>query len=284
MLLDEFQTSLIFDLPIYRGSWLSLKHQLRQQIRIAKNNQICLIATPNPEQIVLAKRNRSFKSLLQQFDWLLPDGIGLVWASRWLKWRRKLNVALKERITGVDLVAWLLTEAKKYKLKTLVIGGRDYNDESLRANGQKFIFKNIAAKETKLAVSLKTDQLHLVNAKEAVVYWTSAYRNKYKPTLREEADLAAAIRLLRPSIILVALGAPEQENWLIRHKQLLETNDGLIAICSGGALDMLSGQIKRAPIWLQKLGLEWFWRLVMEPWRWRRQLKLVEFVKMVMLH
>ncbi len=272
-------TSLIFGLPIYRHRWLDLKQQLKEHLQAANSpHSTWLIATPNPEQIVLAETNANFKAWLAQCNWLLPDGIGLVWASRWRQWCRQSKFSLKERITGVDLVTWLLTQATRNKYRVLVVGGQDYDAAKLRIGRQKFVFRPISSIRPKTTQSASS-QPDSQPAKK-IIDWTPAYQNKHQPTTIEEQALVKLINSLRPQIVLVALGAPEQEKWLIEHRSLLEKTGVSIAISIGGALDMLTGRIKRAPIWWQRLGLEWFWRLLMEPWRWRRQMKLLTFIKM----
>ncbi len=89
------------------------------------------------------------------------------------------------------------------------------------------------------------------------------------------AEIVAKINSFRPDILLVAYGAPYQEKWLYANRRLLNAR---VLIGIGGVFDYLTGQAKLPPEWVNKAGLEWLWRLVHEPWRWRRQLSLVRFV------
>ena len=83
----------------------------------------------------------------------------------------------------------------------------------------------------------------------------------------------------QPDILLVAYGAPAQERWIQRHAAALGVP---IAIGVGGTFDYIAGRAKRAPRWLRRIGLEWVYRLVHEPWRWRRMLVLPQFAILVL--
>jgi len=78
------------------------------------------------------------------------------------------------------------------------------------------------------------------------------------------------------------LGAPHQEEWILEHRQLLKNSGCLIALTVGGAIDMILGKLTRAPLWMRRFGLEWLYRLIQEPWRWKRQTRLIKFAWLVM--
>lgn len=88
-------------------------------------------------------------------------------------------------------------------------------------------------------------------------------------------EIVAKINKFKPDILLVAYGAPWQEKWLFVNRKSLKVKVGMGV---GGAFDYLTGRVKLPPEWINKIGLEWLWRLVREPWRWRRQLNLIRFV------
>ena len=83
---------------------------------------------------------------------------------------------------------------------------------------------------------------------------------------------------MKPSIILVAFGAPWQEQWVVNHREFLEKNKVKLVMVVGGAIDMLTGKVQRAPKFVQQLQLEWLFRLIQQPWRWKRQLRLIQFI------
>lgn len=226
----------------------------RDSAKIAKTISIF---TPNPEQIVAAKHDQVFADTLAKADYLLPDGIGLVLASKILKIFGKTDLKIKERLPGVELVEHLLFLAKQKNLKTLIVGGRDYMGS----------FEGEAFEDKK---SLKKMGENL--------YWTEGYQEKAEILPIEEEALTAIIKQLRPALVFVALGAPDQEEWIVNHLQLLEENQVKIAMAVGGSFDFLFAKVKRAPFLMQKMGLEWFWRLIKQPWRRNRQLRLIEFI------
>lgn len=215
------------------------------------------IFTPNPEQVVMARHSQSFAAILSKADYLLPDGIGLVLASKILKFFGKTQQQIKERIAGVELVEHLLALAKEKNLKTLIIGGRDYIGSF---EGEAF-----------------EDQKSLIKIKENL-YWTEGYQEKAEILPIEEESLAQIIQQLKPELIFVALGAPDQEEWIMNHYSLLENARVKIAMAVGGSFDFIFAKVKRAPIFIQKIGLEWLWRLIKQPWRKHRQLRLIEFI------
>jgi N-acetylglucosaminyldiphosphoundecaprenol N-acetyl-beta-D-mannosaminyltransferase len=96
----------------------------------------------------------------------------------------------------------------------------------------------------------------------------------------EEPKIIEHIRESGASFLLVALGVPKQEIWMNRHREELE---GIVAIGVGGSFDVLSGKLRRAPLIWQRLGLEWLFRLIQEPWRWRRVKALPLFGILVLL-
>ena len=92
---------------------------------------------------------------------------------------------------------------------------------------------------------------------------------------RESKRIVAKINKYKPDILLVAYGAPWQEKWLWANRSKIKAKVGMGV---GGAFDYLTGRVKLPPEWINKIGLEWLWRLVHERWRWRRQLRLLRFV------
>jgi N-acetylglucosaminyldiphosphoundecaprenol N-acetyl-beta-D-mannosaminyltransferase len=94
------------------------------------------------------------------------------------------------------------------------------------------------------------------------------------PRLEDEADITARIRSSEADVLLVAYGAPKQDKWIDRN---IRQTGVSVAMGIGGSLDFITGTQKRAPRWMQRLGLEWLYRLIREPWRWRRQLALLHF-------
>jgi N-acetylglucosaminyldiphosphoundecaprenol N-acetyl-beta-D-mannosaminyltransferase len=234
-----------------RGNMLRLKLFSKRRSALLKflinhlesSQETLVVFTPNAEQAVQAYEDESFAKTLDQADLLIPDGSGIFFAARG---------SLKEWIPGVDLVKDLLEIAGQRGEAVLVIGGRDYKKQATQIG----------------------DRLNL--------QWLEGHRDVTNPIPEEERAIAETIKRFRPGIVFVAFGAPWQEKWVVAHRQLLAQSGVKVAMVVGGAFDMLTGRLQRAPRWLRRLGLEWAYRLYQEPWRWRRQLRLVKFAWLVL--
>lgn len=205
------------------------------------------IVSLNPENLVIAHKNKSFIKTLETAQIRIIDGIGVVIAAR------LLNINIGPRLTGVDLMEEIIKVANMMRLRVLLIGGR----------------KNLAP-----------ELVNCYNQQYSKARFKGIYgiKNIKKPSPDEEGSIVSIVTAYKPHMIFVAFGSPDQELWLDRHKKELS---GIVVMGVGGAFDYLGGRIRRAPKLIQKLGLEWFYRLVSQPWRWRRQLRLLKFIQLV---
>lgn len=254
---STYQTSKIFDLDVFSSTKSDLLNYLESRL----NSKIgpLLMMTPNPEQIVISRNDEQFLHQLQSADILIPDGIGLILASEVFGLTGKVQ-PLQERITGREVVLDLLRLAAATHSRCLLIGGRGYSESTPDLN---------------LEISVPIGP-----GKMAQVYWIEGYADIQHPTKAEEASVLATLKKLKPEFVFVAFGAPWQEAWLVNHKTELRLAGVKLAMVVGGAFDVLTAKVAAAPSWLEKLGLEWLYRLWQEPWRWKRQLKLLEFIKL----
>lgn len=256
----------------------------------AEKTQLVTVFTPNPEQIMEAHDNAVFKSYLAQANILIPDGIGLITAQRVMQAVGKSKGNFTQRITGIDLSEKLLLEAHQRNWRVLVIGGRDY----LRTTNSQYRVQNVDIAWLGSFTENKPKKAKGQRAKGdgeefaqdpmaygQVIHWLPAYQDIRNATSEEETFVAQVLKTLQPEIVFVAFGAPYQEQWVVEHKALLESNDVKICMVVGGAFDVILGKLSRAPLLMQKLGFEWLFRLLQEPHRWKRQLKLLTFVKLV---
>ena len=250
--LQDFQTTQIFGLTILAEPFTIWWPRFCQLLQ--RTERPITLFTPNPEILVTAYRTVGFHRILKQADVLIPDGIGLVWASKWLS--PVAATAVSERIAGVDVVQALLDFAKQQHWRVLVIGGRDYV-----ANAG--------------STAARVEEL------PGEVYWLSGFHSVQTPTLTEAKLIHTELQRLQPAIVLVAFGAPAQERWIAQALPELTQAKVKLAMSVGGSLDVLLGAVSRAPRLLQVVGLEWVYRLCIQPWRWRRQLNLIEFIKLV---
>ena len=189
---------------------------------------------------MLAQKDKEFKQILDHSALNLPDGIGVVWAAK------RLGHPVRERVAGSDLVGLIADRAQTTGWRIFLLGA---------AEG--------VAKQAAIKLQERYPQTHIVGAVAG------------SPRVEDEADIAARIRSSEANILLVAYGAPKQDKWIARN---LERTGVAVAMGIGGSLDFIVGTQQRAPRWMQRVGLEWLYRLVREPWRWRRQLALPKFV------
>jgi len=252
----NIETKTIFGLNIFDGSKSKLIDQyISRMLKRDRgdNSRATLVFTPNPEQVVLSKNDPHFLAALKHADLLIPDGTGIVVASRLLAAFGKAE-RISERISGVDLLKEIVGHFPESS--AVVIGGRNGDED--------------ATHEGVLTIEGKK------------VAWLPAYRDVQHPTVEEVQNLDRFLRKEKPDVVFVAFGAPFQEYWSIRHHKDLEELGVKLIMVVGGAVDVLSGRLQRAPKMVRALGLEWLYRLIQEPWRWRRQLRLVEFIGMTL--
>jgi N-acetylglucosaminyldiphosphoundecaprenol N-acetyl-beta-D-mannosaminyltransferase len=198
------------------------------------------LCTVNPEFIMAAQSDAEFKRILDHSALNLPDGIGVVWAAK------RLGHPIRERVAGSDLVGLIADRAQSTAWRIFLLGA---------AEG--------VAGQAAIILRERYPQANIVGAYAG------------SPGLEEEAEIAARIRSSETDVLLVAYGAPQQDKWIDRN---IARTGTAVAIGIGGSLDFIAGTQKRAPRWIQRSGLEWLYRLIREPWRWRRQRALPKFV------
>ncbi|GGD28509.1 WecB/TagA/CpsF family glycosyltransferase [Pontibacillus salipaludis] len=207
-----------------------------------KENKKSFIVAINPEKILKAQEDPALLQLLNKATYQIPDGVGVLLAS-------KLNGgAIKERITGIDMFLALCEQASKSEQSVFLYGAKPGVAEK--------------AKETLLA---KYPNLNVAGVLDG-----------YE---KDEEKVIRTINEAKPDILFVALGSPGQENWIVDNMDRLDVR---IFQGVGGSFDVLSGNIKRAPEILQKLGMEWLYRLLKEPRRIKRQMRLPLFLVKVL--
>jgi len=204
------------------------------------NSRLRLIVTPNPEIIVSAQTDPKLLEILNNADLRLPDGISMVVVSR-IK-----RTPLKERVAGIDFLLSACSEAEKKGWAIFLLGGAPGISEK-------------AADE----LLKKYPKLKIVGTMHG--YFKS----------NEDQKIISQIKNAKPDILFAGLGGGKQEKWL--HAYLKELN---VPVCMGvgGSMDVISGIKARAPRWVQALYIEWLYRLITEPQRWKRQLALPKFL------
>ena len=191
------------------------------------------VVTVNPEFIVTAQTDDLFRRIINRAALAFADGTGVLRAARWLK-----QPPLPERVAGVDVVEALagLSARKGYRLYFL--GAQP-------------------------GVAEKT--VNILQERYPGMVVVGSYAGS--PHAADEDEIVTKIHAAQPDVVFVAYGAPRQDKWIARNMQRLPAS---VLIGVGGAFDFISGTAKRAPLWMQRLGLEWLHRFLHEPWRWRR--------------
>ncbi|MEK4968356.1 WecB/TagA/CpsF family glycosyltransferase [Cytobacillus sp. FSL R7-0696] len=200
------------------------------------------VVTANPEIVMYAKEHKDYQEIIQSAHYVVPDGNGILLAAN------MLQKPIKERVTGFDLTMSLLEEGNKKGWHVYLLGGREQVNKRAAENIEK-----------------DYPGINLVGRHNGYFDW-------------EDGQVAEEVAALAPDIVLVALGFPRQEEWITTNYHRF--SKGLF-IGVGGTIDIISGEMKRAPEFWQNLKLEWFYRLLKQPSRWRRVLVLPQFVKQV---
>jgi N-acetylglucosaminyldiphosphoundecaprenol N-acetyl-beta-D-mannosaminyltransferase len=198
------------------------------------------ICTVNPEFVMAARRNPEFARVLGAADLCIADGVGLLWAAR------RQGKPLPERVTGSDGVPLIAQRAAEKGWRLYLLGAGPG-----------------IAEAAGLELGRRYPGLKVVGSYAGT------------PSDADAPGIVARIRAAQPDVLFVAYGAPKQDIWIARHKQELAV-PAMVGV--GGSLDFIVGAQKRAPGWMRRVNLEWFYRLITQPWRWRRQLALPKFV------
>ncbi len=212
---------------------------------IEKSNKTCkIVVAPNTEFIMLAQKDKEFYNILKNAELATPDSVGVMIGGKLQKKQ------FKERIPG-----------QAYFRKVLEIGERE---------GWTFYMLGGEDNIPKLAVEkLKKDYPNI----KIIGYHEGFFKQ------HSEEDVIKEINELKPNVLFVAMGAPLQEKWISKHKNELQVD---IAAGQGGTFDYEAGKIKRAPKIIQKLCIEWLWRLILQPTRITRMIVLpIYLVKII---
>ena len=206
--------------------------------KLIDEHRAAYMATPNPEIVMAAWENGELMDALSDADLVIPDGIGVVKAAK------ILGTPLRERLPGIEIGEAIL--------KYLAESGK-----SAFLLGAKPGIAELAAEQIKK----KYPGINICGINDGY--------------FKEDAPVVAKINASRPDFLMVCLGAPKQEIWMSRNAPMLDV--GLMAGL-GGSLDVFAGTVERAPKVWQDLNLEWLYRCIKEPWRFKRIAKLPLFL------
>lgn len=197
------------------------------------------VAGSNAWVVTLAEKNEAFREAMRSSDLILPDGMSIVLASRFL------GFPLPERVTGGDLMEQMCAEAAHYGFSVFLLGGPPGVAAMAGANlARRYPGLNICG-----------------------TCWPPP---GFENDPAEQERVIAVIREAAPDLLCVGLGAPKQEIWIDANRAIL---DAAVIMAVGAALERQAGLRRRAPRWMQRMALEWLFRLILEPRRlWRRYL------------
>jgi len=206
-----------------------------------------MIVTPNSEIVMTAVNDTRLSELIKSASLVIPDGIGLVYASK------IMGTPLKERVTGVDLLNDILEYLEQTGKGVFLLGSKPETAESPSV-------AELAGEN----MQIRYPALKIMGTHHG--YFTE----------KDEPEIVKKINDSNAEFLCVALGSPKQEKFIFDHRN--EFTHVKAAIGVGGSLDVWAGTAKRAPRFYRDHGLEWLYRLMQEPWRYKRMAKLPVFM------
>jgi len=219
---------------------VNMEEAVKKAQNFLKSDKLNMIFTPNPEFIVNADKDEEFKNILNSSSLNIPDGNGIVWASK------KINKPLKERVAGYDFIHKIFDLGKDNNISFYFLGARPG-----------------VAEKAKDKLLEKYKGIKIVGTHDGY----------FDPD--EEENIVKEINKTNPDFLLVALGSPKQEKFIYKYKDKLKCK---IAIGVGGCFDVISGEVKRAPKLFIKLKLEWLYRGLTDIKRLKRLIAIPKFM------
>ncbi|MGB3649774.1 MAG: WecB/TagA/CpsF family glycosyltransferase [Rivularia sp. (in: cyanobacteria)] len=195
------------------------------------------VVTPNAQHVISLQRDAVFRDIYDKAFLAVPDGVSLLWSAKFLQ------TPLNGRVNGTDLFEELSAVAEKKGLKIFLLGGRPG-----------------AAEAAKRVLLSRHPDLKIVG--------THCPPYGFESQPEELASINSKIKAAAPDILFVGLGAPKQEKWIYENYQQLGVP---VSLGIGVSFELVADMVQRAPLWMQKWGLEWLFRLIVEPKRlWKR--------------
>jgi N-acetylglucosaminyldiphosphoundecaprenol N-acetyl-beta-D-mannosaminyltransferase len=215
----------------------------RRIVALLDERRFAQVVTFGSEMAMFAHRNSSYRRVVNEADLVVPDTVGVVYAAR------LLGESMRERVAGVELIDRLCRTCPQHGVSIFLLGGAPGVAEAAAAE--------LRARHPELVVAGTHDG-----------YFSS----------EQTPQVIATIQRSGARLLLLGLGFPKQEFWVREHADELGP---LVCMGIGGSLDVISGRLSRAPAFVRKVGLEWFYRLLREPHRLGRQLALPQFAALV---
>ena len=220
------------------------------------------IVTPDTLAVLRARKDPEYHAILKSADLVTPDGAGILWAAT------TLNYPLPERVTGIDIIHNICRLAAKKSYSLYLLGSYPGVASEAAINLTKK-YPGIKIVGTHHGYFGNEDSQNCEDVKN-----DNSDRNK------KEEEISAEIKEKRPDILLVGMGVPKQEKWISKN---LDKLDVPVCMGVGGSFDVLSGRIPRAPLWMQRHGMEWIYRSIKQPNRVFQVFALFYFIWLVIL-
>lgn len=217
---------------------LTIEEAVERAKTLMSERRAAYVVTPNPEIVMACRERAETMEAVNGADLVLSDGIGVIYGAR------ILGTPLKQKIPGIDFVSALMADMAQEGKSVFLLGAKPGVAEQA---GERLV----------------------------TMFPGLVIAGAHDGYFKDDAPVVEAVNAAHPDLLLVCLGAPKQELWMQRNQSAL--NVGLMAGL-GGSLDVFAGNVKRAPKLFQKLGLEWFYRLLKEPKRIGRMMKLPKFL------
>lgn len=225
---------------------VSMDEAIRYILRFVQESVPRQVVTADSSMVVMAQSDSGLRDIINRAHLVTPDSIGILWACR------RRGIAMPERVSGVDIVARLAQVSAQTGLRLYFLGAQPgVADEAARRLRQLFPGVQIVG----------------------------CHHGYFAP--EAEAEVVTQIREARPDVLCVAMGIPKQEKWIDRYRHVLGVP---VSIGVGGTFDVLSGRVRRAPLCLQRMGMEWLWRVAHNPRKFSKVLLLPRFAWMILTH
>ena len=216
---------------------LSMEESIDYIDKLVQRNTSSYVVTPNVDHIVKLENDVEFSKVYNNADLILTDGMPLIWISKFLK------TPIKEKVSGSDLFPKVCELACEKKYSIFLLGAAE-------------------------GVALKAAENLRSKYKNLNIVGTFSPSYGFEKNEDEVEKIIKIVNEAKPDILAVGLGAPKQEKFIYKYKDKLNVP---VSLAIGASIDFEAGNIERAPIWMQKIGLEWFYRFLKEPKRMFRR-------------
>ncbi|GDX62411.1 acetylglucosaminyldiphosphoundecaprenol acetyl-beta-D-mannosaminyltransferase [Candidatus Levyibacteriota bacterium] len=240
--------------------------------KIEKTQEKFYIVTPNPEILVYANNDKSFKEILNQARISLCDGVGVFLSGIFL------GKPFKERVTGVNFMEKLCSEVSEKPITVGLLGGgpgiAEMTAKRLLHNYPNLRIVFVAQEwggdgfKTGEYIGMRNQAIKIQNKSQDL--------NRVNSKLLVEKNYGSSGSI---DILFVAFGFPKQEEWIVKNLPHLSVR---VMMAVGGSFDYISGNVARAPLIIRKIGMEWLFRLMIQPWRAKRQWKIIIFLWLIL--